>query len=123
MSRYLLMLRSDENAAIGGPPAELFEAIGALAAEWTQAGVLLDTGGLAPTAVSTRIRLAADEITGTDGPFADADQTVTAYAIIRADSQEQATDRATEFLEVHRKNWKAWEGSSEIRQIFGTADA
>jgi hypothetical protein len=122
MSRFLLMLRSDENPAAGAPPQELYEAIGQSAQEWAAEGVLLDTGGLAPTNAGTRIHLACGEITANTGPFHDKEP-VTAYAIIQVDSPAQAVDRATQFLELHRQHWPEWEGTSEVRQIFGPDNA
>jgi hypothetical protein len=121
MPRFLLMLRSDENPAAGAPPQELYEAIGKSAQQWAEEGVLLDTGGLAPSNTGTRVHLAGGEITATSGPFQDT-QSVTAYAIIQVDSAAQAVDRATQFLELHRQHWPEWEGASEVRQIFGPDD-
>lgn len=121
MPRFLLMQRSDENASAGAPPRELYEAIGQSAREWAAEGVLLDTAGLSPTAAGTRVRLAGGEFTTDEGPFA-GPETVTAYAIIRVDSAAQAIDRATRFLDLYRRHWPAWEGTSEIRQIFGPDD-
>ncbi|MEU6586585.1 hypothetical protein [Nocardia sp. NPDC046763] len=116
MSRYLLMLRSDETTTPGAPPQELFEAIGKAAAEWTAAGVLRDTAGLAPAATGTRIDLTDDTIN--TGPIP-AGENVTAYAIIEVTTTEDAIGRATEFLELHKQHWPGWNGASEIRQIYG----
>lgn len=123
MPRYLLTLTTDENALVGTPPPALHEAIGATAQAWGEAGILLDTGGLAPTAVGTRLRLDADEITAVGGPFIDAEEVTTAYAVVRASDQEAAVGYASAFLELHKKHWPGWEGGSEIRQIFGADDA
>ena len=119
MSRFMLMLRADENATHVAPPQELFDAIGRIAEEWTSSGVLLDTAGLAPTAASTRVRLAAGQITTESGPFTDDKEAVTAYALVQVDSPQDAIDRAIEFLSLHKQHWPGWEGSSEVRQTFG----
>ena len=50
----------------------LYAAIGQLAQEMAQKGILLDMGGLASSAQGTRIRLAGSRLTTTDGPFTDA---------------------------------------------------
>jgi hypothetical protein len=123
MPRFLMTLTSQENSSAGDPPPELFQAIGELAEKWGKAGVLLDTGGLAPTAMSTRLRLSAGKITATDGPFTDTKEVTTAYAIIKATTPKDATDYATQFLNVHKKHWPSWDGGSEVRQIFGPDDA
>jgi hypothetical protein len=119
MSRFMLMLRADENASPGAPPQELFEAMGRIAQDWTSAGVLLDTAGLAPTAAGTRVRLSGGQITTESGPFTDDKEAVTAYALVEVDSAQDAIDRAVEFLALHKQHWPAWEGSSEVRQTFG----
>ena len=60
--RYLMLL-SGTNPATPPPPA-LFEAIMKLGGEATEAGVLLDTAGLLPSAAGARVGLA-------DGPLSD----------------------------------------------------
>jgi hypothetical protein len=123
MPRYLMTLTADENAPVGEPPAALFAAIGAAAAEWQANGVLLDTGGLAPTVAGTRLTLQDSEITAQPGPFAGpSGQASTAYAIINAADQQEAVARATEFLDLHKLHWPEWSGGSEVREIFGGQD-
>ena len=51
--RYLMLLSGTNPAT--PPPPELFEAIMKLGGEATQAGVLLDTAGLLPSAAGTRV--------------------------------------------------------------------
>jgi hypothetical protein len=123
MPRFLLTLTAQENSSAGDPPPALFQAIGETAEEWGKAGVLVDTGGLAPTAMSTRLRLTAGEITATGGPFTDTEEVTTAYAIVRAATQQDAAEYATQFLGLHKQHWPGWDGGSEIRQIFGPDDS
>src|SRR5436309_311604 len=54
--RYMMLLSGNNPAA--PPPPELFEAIMKLGGEATQAGVLLDTAGLLPSASGARVSLA-----------------------------------------------------------------
>ena len=122
MPRFMLTLKADENAPFGEPPPELFEGIGKLAEHWGGEGVLVDTAGMAPTAMSARVRLAGGSITSSGGPFTDEKEVATAYAIVSVDSQDDAVKRATEFLELHRQHWPVWEGTSEVRQLFGPAE-
>lgn len=117
--RYLLLLKSDENAVLGPPPQELLEAIGRHGAEMTEAGVLLGTGGLAPTAMSSRVQLTEGAITVAEGPFTDAKVQVNAYALVQAASNAEAADIAAQFLAIHAKHWPGWEGEAEVRQAFG----
>ncbi len=49
--RFMLMTKVDKNYEAGiSPSAELMTAIGELTKEMTKAGVLVDTGGLMPSA-------------------------------------------------------------------------
>ena len=40
------------------------------------------------------------------------------WAILKADSKEEAIRIATEFMELHRKYWPGFEGESEVRPMF-----
>jgi hypothetical protein len=55
--RFMTLIKSAENLKTGPPPVELLQAIGRLGGEAAQAGVLVDTAGLMPTAVGARVRL------------------------------------------------------------------
>lgn len=114
--RYLVTLRS--GPAPSDPPAELFEAIVQLGTDATQAGVLLDTAGLAPSSDRTRITLAGGQITATDGPFAEAKELVS-YALYDVSSKQEAIEWTNRFLQIHRDLWPEWDGEAEVVQTFG----
>ena len=116
MPRYMMLLRAADNPMLGDPPPALFEAIGKLGQQMTDAGTLLDTGGLAPQQASTRLRLSEGEVDTEGFP---AGEQVIAYALLRATNQEQAIGHATSFLDLHRQYWPGWQGATEIRQVFG----
>ena len=120
--RYLCLIKSNENAQLAGPPPGLFEAIEKLGAEATAAGVLLETGGLAPTAAGARVRLADGLLTVSDGPFTDEHEQVGAWAIYDVTSMDEVVDWSSRFLKVHRDNWPGWEGECQIRRVFGPED-
>jgi hypothetical protein len=96
----------------GEPPDEqLYADMGRLIEEMTRAGVLLATGGLDP--VGTRIRSSGGKITVTDGPFAEAKETIVSFALIEVRSKEEA-------VELSRRFWAvAGDGEGEIRQVYG----
>jgi hypothetical protein len=118
--RFMMLVKSTENA--GPPPKELMEAIAKLAVDTTKAGTMIETGGLAPTAMSTRVRLSQGKINSLDGPFAETRELVAGYAIFEFNSKQEAIESAQEFMELHRKHWPGWEGETEIRQIFTMPD-
>ena len=118
--RFMMLVKHAENS--GFPPKELMDAIGQLAEEAIKAGTMLGSGGLAPTAQSTRVRLSGGEIKVIDGPFTEAKEMVGGYAQFELKSKEEALEGALRFMELHRKYWPGWEGETEIRQIFGPED-
>jgi hypothetical protein len=67
------------------------------------------TEGLAPSSQGARVRISDGEFTVTDGPFAETKELVAGYAIIEAESKEEAIELAKRFLRV------MGEGESEIR--------
>jgi len=118
--RFMMLVKSAENA--GPPPKELMDAIAKLGEEATKTGNMIETGGLAPAAMSTRVRLSGGKITALDGPFAETRELVGGYAIFEFKSKQEAIESALHFMELHRKHWPGWEGETEIRQIFTMPD-
>jgi len=118
--RFMMLVKSAKHS--GPPPKELMDAIAKLGEEASRAGNMVETGGLAPAAMSTRVRLAQGKITAIDGPFAETRELVGGYAIFEFNSKQEATESALVFMELHRKHWPGWEGETEIRQIFTMPD-
>jgi hypothetical protein len=57
--RFMMLVKADKNYEAGKPPApKLMAAIGKLSEEEARAGILLDTGGLLPSAKGARVRVA-----------------------------------------------------------------
>ena len=118
--RFMMLVKSAENS--GPPPKGLMDAMGKLAEEAVKAGTMLDSGGLAPTAMSARVRLARGQVTTTDGPFAESKEVVGGFAVFELKSKKEALESAVRFMELHKQHWPGWEGETEIRQIFGPED-
>jgi len=114
--RYMSMIKLNENA--GQAPPALFEAIAALGEEATKAGVLVEQGGLLPSAMGARVRLAGGRISVNDGPFTDGKEVVGGYAVFDVPSKQEALDWATRFMEAHKQHWPGFEGEAEVRQMF-----
>lgn len=114
--RFMTMVKASENA--GPPPSELMDAVARLGAEAATAGVMVDMGGLYPSANGARIRLAKGRISVTDGPFVEAGEVIGGFAVYEVPTKQQAVAWATRFLELHRTHWKGWEGEVELRQMF-----
>ena len=116
----MMLVKGRENS--GFPPKELMDAIAKLSEDAAKAGTLLQSGGLAPTAQSTRVRISGGQIQVIDGPFTEAKEVIGGYAQFELPSKEEALRGAVEFMELHRKYWPGWEGETEIRQMFGPED-
>jgi hypothetical protein len=116
----MLMVHETSRPA-GDPPAELFAAIGALGAENTANGSLVEVGGLLPIETGAVVRLAGGGITTTDGPFVETRELVGGYAVYDVKDVAEATTKAEVFLAAHRQAWPGWEGWVEVRAMMDGA--
>jgi hypothetical protein len=117
--RYLMTLKAAQPST--QPPAALMEAIMKLGADATAAGALLDNAGLAPSIAGAKVSLAGGRLSVTDGPFAEAKETIS-YALYEVRSKQEAVEWASRFLALHRDMWPGWEGDAEILKVFGPED-
>jgi len=115
--QFMMMVKHAEN--FGPPPKEFMDAMAKLGEEAVKAGTMVASGGLAPTARSTRVRLSRGQVTAIDGPFTEAKEVVGGYAVLEFKSKEEAIESAKNFMELHKKYWPGWEGETEVRQVFG----
>jgi hypothetical protein len=98
------------------------EAMTKLSEEASKGGTMLQAGGLAPTAISNRVRLAKGKVTVIDGPFAETREVVGGFAVFEVESKQEMIDATVKFMELHREHWPGWEGETEVRQVFGPDD-
>ncbi|MBS0321810.1 MAG: hypothetical protein JSR18_14800 [Proteobacteria bacterium] len=118
--RFMMIVRHAETQ--GRPPQALMDAIAKLAEEETKAGVMLGSGGLAPSAQGARVRAANGKVTVTDGPFTETKEVLGGYAQFELASRDDAVRAAVRFMELHVKHWPGWVGETEVRQMFGPDD-
>jgi hypothetical protein len=114
--RFMITVKGSENA--GMPPRELMDGIAQLGMEATRAGVLVETGGLLPSAAGARMRVRGGKIVSTDGPFSEAKEVVGGYAVYEVASLDQAKEWTRRFLDLHVRHWSGWEGEAEIRPVM-----
>lgn len=111
--RFLSMIRINENT--GQVPSErLIDEMTRLIEELRRSGALLDTGGLQPTSQGRRVRLHNGKMSTVDGPFTEAKEVIGGYAILKADSLDEAEELTRRFLLVHGDEWNL---ECEVRQI------
>jgi hypothetical protein len=108
--KFLSMYKSVERSA--PPSQEEMAKMGKLVEDGFKAGWLLATEGCLPTALGARVRNSNGKVTVIDGPFTEAKEVVGGFAILRANSKEEAIQLAKDFLKV------VGEGECELRQIY-----
>jgi len=94
------------------PTQEEMAAMGKLVEEGMKAGWLLSTEGCLPTSLGARVRRSSGKLSVTDGPFTEAKEVVGGFAILKANSKEEAIELARKFLQV------AGDGECELRQLY-----
>jgi hypothetical protein len=106
-----------KTAESGPPSPELMGAIGKLAQELGQSGVLMEMGGLLPSARGARMRLSRGGISVTDGPFTESKELVGGFYIIEVDTQEEAIEWA-----LRCPTGLGFDDVLEIRTLTGESD-
>lgn len=105
------------------PPPALMEAIGKLGAKQQTQGLLLQSGGLAPSSHGARVLVNKGKVSVKDGPFAEVKELIGGFAIMRADSLAHAKELGREFMQLHADVMgPSFDGELEIRQLFEGQD-
>jgi len=108
--KFLSMYKSVEKNV--PPSQEAMAKMGKLVEEGMKAGWLIATEGCLPSALGARVRSTNGKLSVTDGPFTESKELVGGFAILRANSKEEAIQLAKDLLQV------VGEGECEIRQIY-----
>ena len=109
--RFVLLYRSGLPETNEPPSPQEMKAVGNLVQEMAQAGVLLGTEGFEPSAKGARIQINSGKFKVSDGPFADKNDRVDGYAVVKVSSKAEAIEWSKRFLTSVGK------GESEIRQL------
>ena len=100
--RFMMMIKATPDYEVGTPPnPALMAGMGKLAEEMMKAGVLLASDGLQPSSKGTGIKYSAGKRTVIDGPFAETKELIGGYAILQAQSKEEAMELANRCVDVH----------------------
>ena len=106
--RYIVLLKGSQMAT--QPPAGLMEGIFALG-----------NAGLAPSAAGARVAVTGDQLSVTDGPFAESKEMIS-YAVYDVGSKEEAVEWTSRFMKLHQDLWEGWEGEAEVIKALGPED-
>lgn len=115
--KYLCFIRTSEKFRESPMPGAFDDAMGKFTEKSLKEGVLVETGGLAPSKQGTRIRLAKGELTVTDGPFTESKEVIGGWAILKAETRAEVLRVSKEFMDLHRRFWPGFEGECEVRPI------
>ena len=95
------------------PSPEVYERMGRFVEEATKAGVIVATGGIAPTAEGAKISLKQGNYTVVDGPFVEAKELVGGWALMECRDLAEAVEWSKRFLGV------LGEGEVRVRPVSG----
>ena len=113
--RFLSMIRIEETGQV--PSDQLMSDMGKLIEELTRTGQLVSTAGLRPTSEGVRVRLRrGGKLSVVDGPFIETKEVIGGYAVLEAQSKEEAIELTRRFLKVHGDDWDI---ECEVRQLDG----
>ena len=113
--RFMTIVKGREGCL---PSPELIDRIMKLGEDAGKQGVMVGMGGLGPTALGARARLAKNgKITVTDGPFTEAKEVIGGFAIYDVPSKQVALEWTRRFLEAHVGLWDE-ELEVEVRQMM-----
>ena len=93
-------LASETELPTEPPPPEMYERMGKFVEEAVNAGVVVATGGIAPTSEGVKISLKDGEFTVVDGPFTEAKELVGGWALMECRDKEEALEWSKRFLGV-----------------------
>ena len=111
--RFLGYTLANEAETPTEPPSpDIYEKMGAFVEEATKAGVIVATGGIAPTSEGAKIALKDGEFTVVDGPFAEAKELVGGWALMECRDRDEAIEWSKRFLSV------LGEGEVRVRPVM-----
>jgi hypothetical protein len=108
--RFLSIYKSAERNT--PPSMEEMATMGKLVEEGMKAGWLLSTEGCLPSKLGARVRKSSSKISVTDGPFTESKEVVGGFAILKANSREEAIELIRKFLGA------VGDGECELRQLY-----
>jgi hypothetical protein len=111
--RFLGYTLADESAPQPAPTPELFERMGQFVEGAVKAGVIVATGGIAPTSEGAKITLHDGKYEVVDGPFTEAKELVGGWALMECRDLPEAVEWSKRFLGV------LGEGEVRVRPVSG----
>lgn len=111
--KFLLTYQSHQSEP---PNPETMAAIGHLTQEMRLAGALVMTGGFVRPRSGVQLEQQQGTLSVTDAPSADPKESIDRFALIRANSKQEAIEVAKRFVSA------AGDGQGEMVEVFDAAD-
>jgi len=112
--RFLSIIRHEETGKV--PSEKLMHDMGTLIDEMIREGSLISTAGLRPSSEGVRLRSRFGQLSRTDGPFTETKEVIGGYAMLEAQSMQEAVALTERFLRIHGSEWNL---ECEIRPLDG----
>ena len=104
-------LASEADLPSEPPRPELYEEMGKFVEEATKAGIVVATGGIAPTSEGVIVTLKNGDFSVLDGPFTEAKELVGGWCLMECRDKEEAVEWTKRFLSV------LGEGECRVRPV------
>ena len=116
--RFMMLIKANKDFEAGvPPPPELVVAMGTLAEEMTERGILLSAEGMKPSSYGTRIRHADGKRSVIDGPFTETKELIGGFSIVDVGSKQEAIELAQRVARIHTE-CGVDEFEIEVRPLF-----
>ena len=102
--RFLAMIRLRENTGMV-PGEQLMRDMDALLEDMAREGTMIRTAPLRPTAEGVRVRQRHGQVFMSDGPFVETKEVVGGFAILEAQTMQDAVELTKRFLSIHGDEW------------------
>lgn len=121
--RFMMIVKADPGYEAGRPPSPaLIAAIGVHSEKMAKAGILVQSGGLLPSARGAKVRVSRGRMAVIDGPFTETNEIIGGFAILEAPSLDEAIRLGKEFMQIHVDViGQSYEGTLEVRPMFDPA--
>jgi hypothetical protein len=98
--QFLLIDKADQATESGGRTAEQKAALASLRSQMTEAGVLVKTIALQPSAKAKRLVFTNNSLRATDGPFAESKELVGGFAIMELGDMDEAVEMCRRYADI-----------------------
>ena len=98
--QVLLVDKADTASEAGGRSAATKAALARLEKEMTEAGVLVKTIKLQPSAKAKRLVFTNNQLRTTDGPFAESKELIGGFAVMELSSMDEAVEMCRRYAEI-----------------------